>query len=114
MYTPKSLEAIKFLKVSNLLEVLISLTSGKQSEAASIVNTDPFRDPLGEDDPEECLLMLILLAITEDLLVRDNNPGEQVQLAQSALLTLLFATLIGGRNKVVGEKPNDGSVRNNW
>lgn len=60
-----------------------------------MVNTEPFLDPLGEVLPELLLLILILLAMTEDrLLVRDNKPGEHVQLAQSALLTLLFATLI--------------------
>lgn len=70
-----------------------------------MVNTDPLRDPLGEVDPEVCLLRLILLAMSEDLLfVRDNKPGEHVQFAQSALLTLLFATLIFGAETVVSTK----------
>lgn len=60
-----------------------------------MVKIELLRDSIGEVLPELLLLMLILLAMTEDLLlVRDNKPGEQVQLAQSALLTLLFATLI--------------------
>lgn len=70
--------------------------SGKHNEAASIVKTDPLRDPdLEAADPVKFLFKLICLANIEDLrLVRDNNPGEQVQLLHCALLTLLFDTCI--------------------
>lgn len=96
MYTAKSFCAICKRKASKRWDVLTSLFSGKQSDAASRVNTDPLREPLGEVEPERFLFKLILFAMMDDrLFVRDNKPGEHVQLAQSALLTLLLATLIG-------------------
>lgn len=73
-----------------------------------MVKTESLRSPFGEEDPELCLVIPILLAKTRDLLlVRDNKPGEHVQLAQSALLTLLLAT----RMKKCGDKKmDDGSA----
>ena len=77
-------------------DVFVSFTSGKHNEAASIVNTEPLREPpLGELLPLRLRLILILFATTDErLFVRDNKPGEQVQLLQSARVTLLFVALI--------------------
>jgi len=73
--------------------VLISLTSGKHNEAASIVNTDPDLEPtLDCGRPEFVLLMLIFWAKSDErLLVLDNKPGEQVQLLHWPLDTLVMA-----------------------